>query len=67
MLPMQIIDTFFNFDTPCPDSIQNCEGLRKKFTDDVDNARKQPGCSACRIRGIRNHYISIITNGYGSK
>ena len=67
MLELTKIERFFNIDQPCPADIPNCEQLREEFLNKLEELRKQSGCSPCKARGIRNHYLHIITGAYGTK
>jgi hypothetical protein len=67
MLELTKIERFFNIDQPCPADIPNCEQLREEFLNKLEELRKQGGCSPCKARGIRNHYLQIITGAYGAK
>ena len=67
MLELTKIERFFNIDQPCPADIPNCEQLREEFLNKMEEFKKQGGCSPCKARGIRNHYLQIITGAYGTK
>jgi hypothetical protein len=66
MLNLERIENFFNGDKPCPEDIPNCAQLRQEYIDTFERIKTQGGCSPCKIRGIRNHYIQIITNAHGA-
>lgn len=67
MLELTKIERFFDMNQPCPADIPDCEQHRKDYTNKLEEMKKQNGCSPCKMRGIRNHYLQIITGAYGTK
>ena len=55
----KIINDFFNFDTPCPKEIQDCEKLRATYKEEIDKSTAS-GCSQCARNGIKSKYIEIV-------
>lgn len=63
MLPLTKVEVFFNNSQPCPPEIIDCEKLRIDYAQEVAGAQNpNGGCSPCKMRGIRNKYINIITS-----
>jgi len=58
----QSVLDFFDFNKPCPDTIQNCMDLRKKYEDDIQTLGFSSGCSKCAVNRIKSKYIDIIVN-----
>jgi len=64
MLPLTIVENFFDNSKPCPPDVKDCDKLRIEYENEVNSAKSTPGgCSPCKLRGIRNRYIAKITNG----
>jgi len=64
MLPLTLVESFFDGTKPCPPEIKDCEVLRAEYAKEIDAAQNtRGGCPPCKLRGIRNKFILRITNG----
>jgi len=55
----QIVEAFFDSSRPCPIEILECEQLRAKYNEEVDNLNKQ-GCSQCQKNSIKSKYLEDV-------
>ena len=54
---MEKIMQFFNSALPCPGEIPECDGLRVKFLNELDELKRRGGCSKCAENNLKNKYI----------
>jgi hypothetical protein len=63
---LALIDTFFNVDAPCPAEIKDCIQLREEYKIKLAQSGGATGCSACKLRSLRNFFTQIIHKNYKS-
>jgi hypothetical protein len=51
---------FFNFDKKCPDTIMNCEELRKEFDVRNERLKKFNVCYDCSLNSLKSFFVSKI-------
>ncbi len=54
---IQLADSFFNENTPCPPEIKNCEQLRKIFFLEKQKLTNYKICSDCQINTLKSIII----------
>lgn len=54
---------FFELDQPCPHEIPLCNQLRKKYVEEMDNARLKD-CKKCEMTSIRSKYTTVVWEMY---
>ena len=55
----KIIDSFFDFEQPCPKEIPLCEDVRRAYQQELDKASKS-GCSSCAKVNIKSRFLEAI-------
>ena len=63
---MSVYDLVFNQLEPCPDSILDCEGIRSRYIDEI-NEIDLSSCRECDKLNIKSKYITEIWKAYMAK
>jgi hypothetical protein len=58
-----LIEDFFNFNQPCPDTVPNCQELRNQYQKDIQLVRDY-GCRPCAETRIRVKYMEIVWKAF---
>jgi hypothetical protein len=54
---MESIIQFFNNTLPCPTDIPDCEKLRIEYAVQLNDLKRQGGCSKCAETAFKNKFI----------
>jgi len=55
----QITEAFFDTSKPCPSEILECEQLRAKYLEELENMNKH-GCTQCQKNNIKSKYLEDV-------
>lgn len=62
-MDFNIIESFFNFEQPCPPCIPLCRELREKYKSDVADATAKH-CKKCELTSVKAKYTTIVWEQY---
>jgi hypothetical protein len=57
---MSVCEEFFDFNKPCPPSVENCMQLRQSYQNQLDQIMKDSGCSGCKAKSLKAEFTTIV-------
>jgi hypothetical protein len=59
-----LLEDFFDFNSPCPKEIKNCDSLRKEYSEKLIFLQKMNSCANCNINELKAYFVDRIKHGF---